>query len=106
MSQACHNLSIEVNWLKTVVAWLAATAVMMGFGVLVPTDFNLDGFAEVFYALTVWLAATTMMFVTQYALHSLGCIGLSHFLLVYPIAVSPILLNGFIEGAFEWTKKV
>ena len=51
----------------------------------------------------IWLAATSIMIVTQIALHRLQCMRLRHYVLFYPIVVSPILIDPLVDGgAFGW----
>lgn len=96
---------IKVHWPKTLAAWLATSALMLAFAEFVAprlVDFG-DGRTILLMAL-IWLAASSIMVVTQIALHTLRYLKLRHYVFAYPIVVSPILIDPLLgEGGFWWT---
>ncbi len=86
--------TFRVDWLKTFIAWLVTSVVMLAFGYVVASP-RLD-FSEglvLFFAGLYWMAASMVMVATQITLHKLRFTRLRHYLFIYPIMVSPILLN-------------
>ncbi|MCY4041741.1 MAG: hypothetical protein OXF72_10875 [Gammaproteobacteria bacterium] len=100
--QDMHNVdAVTVNWFKTWVAWLITSALVLFFRILVmPSNSDLRDWGIIILMSLTWLAATIMMAVTQIGLHSVRCLRLRHYILSYPIIVSPILLNALVEGYF------
>ncbi len=71
---------------------------MLVFAMLV--EMNLTDIRIILYVSMIWLGASIVMVLAQQCLHMIGCIRLRHYLLTYPIVISPILLYGFVQGMF------
>ena len=83
-----------VSWPKTVVAWLATSALMfvMGF-FLAPPWVSFEDHVGIFFLAMVWVAATLVMIVSRYVLDKLQCTKLRHFVLIYALMCSVILFD-------------
>jgi len=90
-----------VHWSKTFAAWSVAGVITLVFGMLVaPYQMGLTHIVGILYVSMIWLGASVVMVFAQHILHMVGCIRLRHYLMAYPIVVSPILLYGFVQGMF------
>ncbi len=98
MSRTCLDNPVKVHWPKTFAAWSLTGVVMLVFAMLV--EMNLTDIRIILYVSMIWLGASIMMVLAQHILHMARCIRLRHYLLAYPIVVSPILIFGFVQGMF------
>ena len=91
--------ALKVHWLKTWVAWLIASALTMAFVDLIAPRYVDFGDTRVIMVMGVmWLAVTVIMVATQISLHRARCKRLSHYLVAYPIVVSPTFFNLIIDN--------
>ena len=93
------RVNVRVHWPKTLLAWLATSALLPLFVFLVsPAPTNYGDARTIILMGVIWMAMSAVMVVTQISLHGARSTSLRHYVAAYPIVVSPILLDSFVDG--------